>query len=83
MENQNVLVLDERLTQATGTAEREAAFEMLCDLPGEGGRSVGADKSYETADSLRNTGSQAASKNYRFCHCARPDEPSVSFGSSW
>jgi len=50
MENRNGLVLDERLTQATGTAEREAASEMLCDLPGEGGKSVGADKAYDTAD---------------------------------
>lgn len=49
MENRNGLVLDERLTQATGTAEREAALEMLCDLPGEGGKSVGADKAYDTA----------------------------------
>ncbi len=50
MENRNGLVLDERLTQATGTAEREAALEMLCDLRGEGGKSVGADKAYDTAD---------------------------------
>jgi transposase len=50
MENRNGLVTDERLTQATGTAEREAALEMLCDLPGEGGKSVGADKAYDTAD---------------------------------
>jgi transposase len=49
MENRNGLVTDERLTQATGTAEREAALEMLCDLPGEGDKSVGADKAYDTA----------------------------------
>lgn len=50
MENRNGLVTDERLTQATGTAEREAALEMLRDLPGEGDKSVGADKAYDTAD---------------------------------
>jgi transposase len=50
MENRNALVCDERLTHATGTAEREAALEMLADLPGEGGKSVGADKAYDTAD---------------------------------
>src|SRR5260370_36198704 len=50
MENRNGLAIDERLTQATGTAEREAALEMLCELPGEGGKSVGADKAYDTAD---------------------------------
>ena len=49
MENRNGLVTDERLTQATGTAEREAALEMLSELPGEGGKSVGADKAYDTA----------------------------------
>ncbi|MGH8633547.1 MAG: IS5 family transposase [Burkholderiales bacterium] len=50
MENRNGLVLDERLTQATGAAEREAALGMLSDLPGAGGKSVGADKAYDTAD---------------------------------
>jgi transposase len=50
MENRNALVCDERLTHATGTAEREAALEMLADLPGEGSKSVGADKAYDTAD---------------------------------
>jgi hypothetical protein len=50
MENRNGLVTDARLTQATGTAEREAALEMLSDLPGEGRKSVGADKAYDTAD---------------------------------
>jgi len=50
MENRNALVCDERLTHATGTAEREAALEMLADLPGERGKSVGADKAYDTAD---------------------------------
>jgi hypothetical protein len=43
-------VLDERLTHATGTAEREAAVEMLSDLPSEGRKSVGADKAYDTAN---------------------------------
>lgn len=50
MENRNGLVLDERLTQATGTAEREAALGMLSGLPGKGRKSVGADKAYDTAD---------------------------------
>jgi hypothetical protein len=51
MENRNGLMVDERLTRATGRAEREAALEMLSDLPGEGRKSVGADKAYDTADS--------------------------------
>jgi transposase len=47
-ENRNGLVVDTRLTQANGTAEREAAIEMLADLPGEARKTVGADKAYDT-----------------------------------
>jgi len=47
-ENRNGLVVDTRLTQANGTAEREAALEMLAELPGEARKSVGADKAYDT-----------------------------------
>ena len=42
------LVVDTRLTQANGTAGREAAIEMLADLPGEARKTVGADKAYDT-----------------------------------
>jgi hypothetical protein len=34
MENRHALVVDTRLTLATGTAEREAALEMVADCPG-------------------------------------------------
>lgn len=47
-ENRNGLVVDTRLTQANGTAEREAALEMLAELPGEARKTVGADKAYDT-----------------------------------
>ncbi len=50
MENRNGLVVDACLTQATGTAEREAALDMLADLPGQGRVTVGADKAYDTTD---------------------------------
>lgn len=50
MENRNGLVVDVRLTQATGTAEREAALEMLERLPGMHRVTVGGDKHYDTAD---------------------------------
>ena len=50
MENRNGLVVDQRLTHATGTAEREAAIEMLAAQPGETRKTVGADKGYDTAD---------------------------------
>ena len=46
-ENRNGLVVDTRLTQASGTAEREAALEMLTELPGETRKTVGADKAYD------------------------------------
>ena len=49
-ENRNGLVVDTRLTPANGTAEREAAIEMLAQLPGEARKTVGADKAYDTED---------------------------------
>jgi transposase len=49
MENRNGLVVDARLTLATGTAEPEAALAMLGELPGSGQKTVGADKNYDTA----------------------------------
>lgn len=48
-ENRNGLVVDERLTQASGTAEREAALAMLAERPGETRKTVGADKAYDIA----------------------------------
>lgn len=47
MENRNGLVVNVRLTQATGTAEREAAMEMVEEIPGEKRVTVGADKNYD------------------------------------
>lgn len=52
-ENRNGLVLDTRLTQATGTAEREAALQMLAELPGAARKTLGADKNYDTEDFVR------------------------------
>jgi hypothetical protein len=40
MENRHALVVDTRLTLATGTAEREAALEMVADPAIIGSRSV-------------------------------------------
>jgi transposase-like protein DUF772/DDE family transposase len=48
MENRAKLALDTRLTIASGTAEREAAIEMLRALPGEKRKTVGADKNFDT-----------------------------------
>jgi len=48
MENRNGLVVDTRLTLATGTAEREAAVQMVSELPGRNRVTVGADKGYDS-----------------------------------
>jgi transposase len=48
MENRAKLAVDTRLMIASGTAEREAAIEMLRDLPGEQRKTVGADKNFDT-----------------------------------
>ncbi len=50
MENRNGLVVDVSLTQATGTAEREAALDMLTRVPGDHRITLGADKNYDTRD---------------------------------
>ena len=50
-ENRHGLVVDTEMTQATGTAERDAAKTMIeSHLPGSERRvTVGADKAYDTA----------------------------------
>jgi transposase len=48
MENRNGLAVDVEVTQATGTCEREAALEMIDDIPGNNRVTVGADKGYDT-----------------------------------
>ena len=52
MENRNGLVVDARLTQVDGMAERQAAEEMLRGVRARrrGRVSVGADKGYDTRD---------------------------------
>jgi transposase len=48
MDNRSKLAVDTRLTLATGTAEHEAALDMLGCLSGEQRKSVGADKNFDT-----------------------------------
>ena len=50
MENRNGMVVDVTLTQTTGTAEREAALDMLEGVPVSRRITVGADKGYDTQD---------------------------------
>jgi IS5 family transposase len=47
-ENRNGLVVDARLTMAGGTAEREAATEMLANKPLSRKITLGADRGYDT-----------------------------------
>ncbi|MFS1525847.1 IS5 family transposase [Microbulbifer sp. 2304DJ12-6] len=48
MENRNGLIVQAAVTQANGCAEREAAEQMLTELPGSRRKTVGADKGYDT-----------------------------------
>ena len=48
MENRSGLVVDVKLTTATGTAERDTTLEMLGKVPGKHRITVGADKGYDT-----------------------------------
>lgn len=49
MENRNSLIVDARLTEADGTAERATALDMIEDNA-KPGSTVGGDKNYDTAD---------------------------------
>jgi transposase len=48
MENRNGLVVNTRLTAASGTAEWEAAAEMVEEIPGSQRVTVGGDQGYDT-----------------------------------
>jgi transposase len=48
MENRNGLIVDARLSEANGTAEREVALDMIKDNA-KPGSTVGGDKNYDTA----------------------------------
>lgn len=50
MENRNGIVVEARVTEANGTAERDAAMGMVVKLPGDRQRTLGADKGYDTND---------------------------------
>ena len=50
MEHRSGLVVRATVTPATGYGEREAAVEMIADLPGRHRITVAADKAYDTRD---------------------------------
>jgi len=53
MENRNGLAVNARITEASGTAERQAAADMLGELPGKQRITLGADKAYDTKDFVK------------------------------
>jgi transposase len=54
MENRNGLLVDLRIDEANGTAERTTATEMIMDVPARSKNiTVGADKAYDTKDFVR------------------------------
>jgi len=53
MENRNGLVVNAQVTQGTGTAEREAAIEMIGALEVSKRITLGADKGYDTTDFVK------------------------------
>jgi hypothetical protein len=72
MENRHALVVDTGLTFATGTAEREAALEMVAARPGNHRITLGADKAYDVAKFVADLRKQRDAA-YR----AKHDEPAV------
>jgi transposase len=50
MENRHGLIVNTRVTQATGYAEREAAVAMVDEIPGAQRATLAADKGYDAAD---------------------------------
>ncbi len=50
MENRHGLIVDAEVTLATGTAEREAALQMVQRSVPADGATLGADKAYDTQD---------------------------------
>jgi transposase len=55
MENRNGLAVDGQITKATGTAERDAALDMLGNIADDKRVTVGTDKAYDTHDFVEKT----------------------------
>jgi transposase len=53
VENRYGLIIESRVWEATGMAERDAALDMLQHIPGDGPVTVGGDKGFDTADFVR------------------------------
>jgi transposase len=53
MENRHGLVVNTRVTQATGTCEREASVEMVKEIARSKRATLGGDKNYDTAEHVQ------------------------------
>ena len=60
MENRHGLAVNARVTKATGTAERQAAVDMLGEVPGKKRITGGGDKAYDTRDFVKQVREMAA-----------------------
>ena len=56
VENHSGLIVDSRVWEASGIAERNAALEMLQDLPGGKRVTVAGDKGFDTGISCGSVG---------------------------
>ena len=54
IENRNGLVVSAQLSQATGTAERDQAVDMVRQISASKRITVGADKAYDTKEFVKN-----------------------------
>ena len=53
VENRHGLIVQSRVWEATGVAERHAALQMLQEIPGDRPVTVGGDKGFDTAEFVR------------------------------
>ncbi len=81
MENRNGLIVDLRVEQATGYAERSGALAMLDEsLPNQDGVTLGADAGYDTSDfvaPVASAGSRRTLRDQRYAPAlggGRPDD---------
>jgi len=64
MDNRHGLVVNTRLTQASGTAEPEAALAMAAQIPGQHRVTLGADKGYDRKELVRELRAQQVTPHF-------------------
>jgi hypothetical protein len=67
MENRNGLAVDGRITQASGTAEREAALAMLDRRKRRGRITLGADKAYDVRQCVEDLRKRSVTPHIAIC----------------